>query len=75
MTRQPHQQHQIYITIPRLWIYADVERSGDIYAIFCRFCYFILFVCETTGYVSIKFLKKKSEALTTFWSLVTLLKQ
>lgn len=37
--------------------------------------YFILFMCEATGYVWVRFLKRNSEALPAFKNLVTLLEK
>lgn len=75
MIKQLHWQPQIHTTISGFWIHADVGGSGDIYAIFCEFCYFILFIYEAINYIWVRFLKKKLEALAVFWALVTLLEQ
>lgn len=56
-------------------LHADVGGGGDTYATFRGFRYFILFVCEATGYVWVRFLKNKSEALLAFQNLVTLLER
>lgn len=47
--------------------------GGQTYTTFRGFRYFILFVCEATGHVWVRLLKKKSDALPTFQDLVTLI--
>lgn len=74
ITRQPHQQPQTYITILRFQLHVVIGRNRNIYAIFCGYYYFILFVYETTSYIQVRFLKKKSKALVIFQALVTFLK-
>ena len=75
ITRQPHRQPRTHTTIPGFRLHADVGGGGDTYATFRGYRYFILFVCEATGYVWVRFLKKKSEALAAFQALVTLLER
>lgn len=75
MTRQPHREPRSHSTTAGFRLHADVGGGGDTYATFRGFRYFILFVCEATGYVWVRFLKKKSEALLAFQNLVTLLER
>ncbi len=75
MTRQPHREPCSHSTTAGFCLHADVGGGGDTYVTFRRFRYFIFFVCEATGYVWVRFLKKKSEALLAFQNLVTLLEQ
>ncbi len=56
-------------------IHFDVEGDDNIYAEFCRHCYFIFFVCEATGYVWVMFFKKKSKVFAAFEALIALLEQ
>ncbi len=75
MTRQPHREPRSHSTAAEFCLHADVGGEGDTYATFQGFRYFILFVCEATGYVLVRFLKKKSEVLLAFQNLVTLLER
>lgn len=75
MTRQPNREPRSHSTTAGFRLHADVGGGGDTYATFRGFRYFILFVCEATGYVWVRFLKKKSEALLAFQNLVTLLER
>lgn len=63
MTRQPHREPRSHSTTAGFCLHADVGGGGDTYTTFRGFQYFILFVCEATGYVWGRFLKKKSEKL------------
>lgn len=56
-------------------MHAYIEGGGNTYATFRGFRYFILFVCEETGCVWARFLKKISEALLAFQNLVFLLER
>ncbi len=51
VTRQPHRQPRMYTKIPRFQLHADVGGSGDTFATLRGYRYFILFVCEATGFV------------------------
>lgn len=62
MTRQPHREPRSHSTTAGFRLQADVGGGGDTYATFRGFRYFILFVCEATGYVWVRFLKKKSRS-------------
>lgn len=75
MTRQPHREPRSHSTTAGFRLHADVGVGGDTYATFRGIRYFILFVCEGTGYEWVRFLKKKSEALLAFQNLVTLLER
>ncbi len=75
MSRQPHREPLSHSTTAGFLLHADVGGGGDTYATVQGFRYFILFVCEETGYVWVRFLKRKSEALLAFQNLVTLLER
>ena len=47
--------------------------GGQTYTTFRGFRYFIIFICEATGYVWVRFMKKKSEARCIFQNLVILI--
>ena len=73
MTRQPHRDARPHSSQPGFRLHANVGGGGKTYTTFRGFRYFILFVCEATGHVWVRFLKKKSDALPAFQNLVTLI--
>ncbi len=75
MTKQPHWKPCSYSTSIGFLLHANDGVGRDTYSIFLYFQYFILFVCEAIKYVWVRFLKKKSKALSVFQNLLTLLEQ
>ena len=73
MTYQPHRDVRPHSSQPGFRLHADPGRGGQTYATFWGFRYFIIFICKATGYVWVRFMKKKSEALSIFQNLVTLI--
>ena len=73
MTRQPHRDTRPHSSQPGFRLHADVGGGGQTYTTFRGFRYFIIFICEATGYVWVRFMKKKSEALCIFQNLVILI--
>lgn len=75
MTKRLHQDPRPHFTTARFSLYADVGRKRDTYTIFRVFCYFIFFVCKAIGYVWVRFLWEKSEALFVLKNLVIFLER
>ena len=73
MTRQPHRDARTHSSQPGFRLHADVGGGGQTYTTFRGFRYFIIFICEATGHVWVRFMKQKSEALSIFQNLVTLI--
>ena len=75
ITRHPYWQPQMLSKIPGFRIHPDFDGGKNTHATFCRYCYFIFFVCEATGYILVRYFKKSSEVFVAFWALVTLLQR
>ena len=73
MTQQPHRDERPYSSQPRFCLNANVNRGGRTYTTFRGYRYFIFFICKATGYVWVRFLKKKLDALPAFQNLITLI--
>lgn len=73
MTRQPHRDARPHSFQPGFHLHADVGGGRQTYTTFQGFCYFIIFICEAAGHVWVRFMKRKSEALSIFQNLVTLI--
>lgn len=70
MTRQPHRNPHTPSDIPGLYIHLDVGGSANLHATWKGYRYFALLVDDATKVTWVRFMKKKSKALSIFRDFV-----